>query len=140
MSEIERVVEKAKQEEEVEKFTPADILLQYFNKADEILKTDFVWLKEQEKTELENFKKEYEINTLYYVKILETHRPDLLVDEPDNTQDDRQNLIRNNLFNKDLGDDIILPEADIDNVKTEDFIPDIRPPAETGIESVDDKN
>ena len=37
-----------------------------------------------------------------YVKLLETQRPDLLVDEPDNTQDDRQNLIQTDLCNKDL--------------------------------------
>ena len=81
-----------------------------------------------------------------YVRILETHSPDLLIEEPDNAaataQDERQNLIRDDLFKKDLeGDDIILPEPDIvQNVKTEEFIPDIRPPAETSIERVDDKN
>ena len=64
MSEIERVAEKAKHEEEVEQITPADPLLEYFNTADEILKTDFIRQKEQEKEELENFKKEYQINTL----------------------------------------------------------------------------
>ena len=63
-SEIELVVEKAKEEEEVEKITPTDPLLEYFNKADKILKTDFVWQKEQEKAEIENFKKDYEIDTL----------------------------------------------------------------------------
>ena len=42
-----------------------------------------------------------------FVKTLETHQPDLLVEEPD---DDRQNLIREDLFNKNLGDDIILPD------------------------------
>ena len=53
MSEIAPVVEKAKQEEEVENITPADPLLEYFNRADEILKPDFIWQKEQEKEELE---------------------------------------------------------------------------------------
>ena len=49
-----------------------------------------------------------------HVKILETHRPNLTVDEPDNAQDDRQNLIRDDLFNKDLvGKDIILPDSTI---------------------------
>ena len=47
MSEIERIVEKAKHEEEVEQINPADPLLEYFQRADEILKTDFVWQKEQ---------------------------------------------------------------------------------------------
>ena len=64
MSEIERVVEKAKEEEEVEKIRPADPLLEYFNKANDILTSDFVWQKEHENVELENFKKEYQINTL----------------------------------------------------------------------------
>ena len=42
-----------------------------------------------------------------YVKLLQTHRPDLLVDGPDNAQDDRQNLIQTDLFNKDLvGEDM----------------------------------
>ena len=57
-----------------------------------------------------------------YVKTLETFRHDLLVDEPDNNnnvteqqQNDKQNLIRGDLFHKDIegGDDIILPEAAI---------------------------
>ena len=39
MSEYEQVVEKAKQEEEAEQITPANTLLEYFQKADEILKT-----------------------------------------------------------------------------------------------------
>ena len=39
-------------------------MLEYFNRADEILKTDFFWQKEQEKEELEAFKKEYQIDTL----------------------------------------------------------------------------
>ena len=64
MSEIERVVEKAKHEEEVEQINPADPLLEYFQRADEILKTDFVWQKEQEKSEIEAFKKEYQVDTL----------------------------------------------------------------------------
>ena len=38
MSEIERVVEKAKQEGEVEQIIPANPLLIYFQKADEILR------------------------------------------------------------------------------------------------------
>ena len=58
------VVEKAKHEEEVKKITSADPLLEYFNRADEILRPDFIWQKEQEKEELENFKKEYQIDTL----------------------------------------------------------------------------
>ena len=45
MSEIERVVEKAKHEEEVEKIMPADPLLEYFNRADEIRRPDFIWQK-----------------------------------------------------------------------------------------------
>ena len=42
ISEIENVVEKAKHEEEVEQITPAEPLLEYFQRADEILKTHFV--------------------------------------------------------------------------------------------------
>ena len=52
MSEIERVV------------NPSTPLLEYFNRADEILKIDFIWQKEQEKEEFEAFKKEYQISTL----------------------------------------------------------------------------
>ena len=58
MSKIECVVEKAKHEEEVEQTNPSDPLLEYFQRADEILKTDFVWQKEQKKSEIEAFKKE----------------------------------------------------------------------------------
>ena len=64
MSEIEYAVEKANHKVEVENITPADPFLEYFNKADKILKPDFVWQKENEKTEIENFKKEYEIDML----------------------------------------------------------------------------
>ena len=64
MSEIERVIEKAKHEEEVEQINPADLLLEYFQKADEILMNDFVWQKEQEKSETEAVKKEYQVDTL----------------------------------------------------------------------------
>ena len=69
-------------------------------------------------------------------------RPDLLVDEPENAaaQDDRQNVIQDDLFNKDIGYDIIVPEQNIDNVKTEEFISDIRPLVETGDQAVNDKN
>ena len=48
----------------MEQINPADPLLEYFNKADEILKTDFVWQKEQEKSKMEDFKKEYQVDTL----------------------------------------------------------------------------
>ena len=64
MSEIERVVEKAKHKEEVEQIIPSDPLLEYFQKADEILKTDFVLQKDREKAVLEDFRKEYQIDTL----------------------------------------------------------------------------
>ena len=64
MSKIESVVEKARHEEEVEQKIPGDPLLEYFGKADENLKTDFVLQKEKEKADIENFKKEYEIDTL----------------------------------------------------------------------------
>ena len=58
------LLKKAKHEEELEKINLSDPLLKYFNRADEILKTDLVWQKEQEKKELENFKKEYQIDML----------------------------------------------------------------------------
>ena len=64
MSEIERVVEKAKHKEEVEQINLADPLLEYFQRTDDILKTDFVWQKEQEKSEIEIFKKEYQVDAL----------------------------------------------------------------------------
>ena len=43
ISEIERVAEKAKHEEEGEQINPADPLLEYFQRANEVLKTDFIW-------------------------------------------------------------------------------------------------
>ena len=64
MSEIERVVEKAKHEEEVERIIPSGPLLEYFQKADEILKTDFVLQKEREKSVIDDFKKEDEVDVL----------------------------------------------------------------------------
>ena len=62
------------------------------------------------------------------VNLLETHRPDLLVDEPDNALDNRQNLIQTDLFNKDLIGEDTKTEHDILNptIKTEpkiDIVP-----------------
>ena len=64
MSESERVVEKAKHKEVVEQITPSDPLLEYFKNADETLKTDFILQKEKDKADLEDFKKEYQIDSL----------------------------------------------------------------------------
>ena len=64
MNEIECVVEKPKHKEEVEQIIPSDPLLAYFGKTDEILKTDFVLQKEKEKGDIENFKKQYQVDTL----------------------------------------------------------------------------
>ena len=64
MSKIERVVEKAKHEEEVEQIIPSNLLLEYFQKADEILKTDFSLQKEREKSVIDDFKREYEVDAL----------------------------------------------------------------------------
>ena len=54
----ERVVEKAKQEEEIEQIIPNNLLLGYFNNADQILNSNFILQKEKEKTDFENFKQE----------------------------------------------------------------------------------
>ena len=62
MSDIERVIEKEKTENE--QIIPDDSLLEYFNKADQVLEIDYQLKKEQEEAELENFKKEYNLDKL----------------------------------------------------------------------------
>ena len=104
-----------------------------------------------------------------WLKVLEIYRPDLFIDETDNAQDiavpnmkteeftpdmfidkpddDRQNLIRDDLFNKDLGDDFILPhpttikiETKTESVTTEDFTPGLTCLPKTGDPAVDNEN
>ena len=62
MSEIEKVIEKKKTENE--QIIPDDPLLEYFNKADKVLDISYQLQKEEEEAELENFKKEYNLDKL----------------------------------------------------------------------------
>ena len=64
MSEIEKVIEKEKTKEQEKEITPSDPLLEYFKNADEILSNNFIVKKEKNEAELENFKKQYQIDTL----------------------------------------------------------------------------
>ena len=64
MSEIEKVIEKEKTKEQENEITPSDPLLEYFKNADEILNDNFILEKEKNEAELENFKKQYQIDTL----------------------------------------------------------------------------
>ena len=64
MSEIEKVFEKEKIKEKEKEITPSDPLLEYFQNVDEILNDNFILEKEKDEAELENFKKQYEIDTL----------------------------------------------------------------------------
>ena len=63
MCKIENVIEKKTKEQEKE-ITPSDPLLEYFKNVDEILSNNFILEKEKNEAELENFKKEYQIDTL----------------------------------------------------------------------------
>ena len=64
MSEIEKVIEKEKTKEQEKEITPSEPLLEYFKNADEILNDNFILEKEKNEAELENFKKQYQIETL----------------------------------------------------------------------------
>ena len=64
MSEIEKVVEKEKTKEQEKEITPSDPLLEYFKNTDQILNYNFILGKEKNESELENFKKQYQIETL----------------------------------------------------------------------------
>ena len=64
MSEIEKVIEKEKIKEQEKEITLSDPLLEYFKNADEILNDNFILEKEKNEAELENFKKQYQIDTL----------------------------------------------------------------------------
>ena len=64
MSKIERVVEKEKIKEQEKEIIPSDPLLEYFKNADELLNDNFILEKENNEAELENFKKQYQIDTL----------------------------------------------------------------------------
>ena len=64
MSEIEKVIEKEKAKEQEKEITPSDPLLEYFKNSDEILSDNFILEKQKNEAELENFKKQYQIDTL----------------------------------------------------------------------------
>ena len=64
MSKIEQVVEKEKTKEQETEITPSDPLLEYFKNADQILNDDFILQKEKDAADLENFIKQYQIDTL----------------------------------------------------------------------------
>ena len=63
--------------EQEKEITPSDPLLEYFKNADEILSNNFILEKEQNEAELENFKKEYQIDTLTD-EIDQGHIPEIL--------------------------------------------------------------
>ena len=77
MSEIEKVIEKEKIKEKEKEITPSDPLLEYFKNADEILNDNFILEKEENEAELENFKKQYQIDTLTD-EIDQGHIPEIL--------------------------------------------------------------
>ena len=64
MSKIEKVIEKEKTKEQEKEITPSDPLLEYFKNADEILNNNFILEKQKNEAEHENFKKQYQIDTL----------------------------------------------------------------------------
>ena len=64
MSEIEKVIEKEKTKEQEKEIAPSYPLLEYFKNADEILSNNFILEKEKKEAEPEDFKKEYQIDTL----------------------------------------------------------------------------
>ena len=64
MSEIEKVIEKEKTKEQEKELTPSDPFLEYFRNADEILSDNFILEKEKNDAELENLKKQYQIDAL----------------------------------------------------------------------------
>ena len=77
MSEIEKVIEKEKTKEQEKEITPSDPLLEYFKNPDEILNNNFILEKEKNEAELENFKKQYQIDTLTD-EIDQGHIPEIL--------------------------------------------------------------
>ena len=77
MSKIERVAEKEKAKEQEKEITLSDPLLEYFKNADEILNNNFILEKEKNEAELENFKKQYQIDTLTD-EIDQGHVPEIL--------------------------------------------------------------
>ena len=77
MSEIEKVIEKEKTKEQEKEITPSDPLLEYFKNADEILNDNFILEKEKNQAELENFKKQYQIDMLTD-EIDQGHIPEIL--------------------------------------------------------------
>ena len=77
MSEIEKVIEKEKIKKQEKEITPSDPLLEYFKNADEILNDHFILEKEKNETELEKFKKHYQIDTLTD-EIDQGHAPEIL--------------------------------------------------------------
>ena len=64
MSEVEKVVGKEKTKEQEKEITPSDPLLEYFKNADQILNDNFILEKEKNEAELENFKKQDQIDML----------------------------------------------------------------------------
>ena len=64
MREVEKVVEKEKIKEQEKEITASDPLLEYFKNAYKILNDNFILEKEKHEAGLENFKKQYKIDTL----------------------------------------------------------------------------
>ena len=57
-------LKKKKTKEQETEITPSDPLLEYFKNADQILNDGFILQKEKDAADLENFKKQYQIDTL----------------------------------------------------------------------------
>ena len=77
ISEIEKVIEKEKTKEQEKEIRPSDPLLEYFRNADEVLRDNFILEKEKNEAVLENFKKQYQIDTLTD-EIDQGHIPEIL--------------------------------------------------------------
>ena len=77
MSEIEKVIEEEKTKEQEKEITRSDPLLEYFKNANEILSDNFILEKEKNEAELENFKRQYQIDTLTD-EIDQGHIPEIL--------------------------------------------------------------
>ena len=57
-------LKKKNTKEQETEITPSDPLLEYFKNADQILNDGFILQKEKDAADLENFKKQYQIDTL----------------------------------------------------------------------------
>ena len=77
MSEIGKVIEQEKTKEQEKEITPSDPLLEYFKNTDKILNDNFILENEKNEADLENFKKQYQIDMLTD-EIDQGHVPEIL--------------------------------------------------------------